>query len=72
VEYALRAIVQLGLEADDVVERAEFVVLAQLHDRVPTVGLCGLVARPVSSVVLQRLVAALGHHSDRQAAVGRT
>src|SRR6185436_16986021 len=31
-EHALlRAIVQLGLEADDVVERAELVVLAQLH-----------------------------------------
>src|SRR3954462_3238468 len=34
-EHALlRAIVQLGLEADDVVERAELVVLPQLNDRV--------------------------------------
>ena len=34
-EHALlRAVLQLGLEADDVVERAELVVLAQLHDGV--------------------------------------
>src|SRR6185312_9765156 len=34
-EYALlRAVVQLGLKTDHVVERAELVVLAQLHDGV--------------------------------------
>src|SRR5690349_1530854 len=34
-EYALlRAMLQLGLEADDVVERAELVVLTELHDRI--------------------------------------
>ena len=47
---ALLAVLQLGLEADHVVERAELVVLAKLHDRV---GLhrrsCGLV-RPTGFI----------------------
>ena len=67
----LLAVFQLGLEADHVEERAERVVLAQLHDRI------GLRRRPVRigqaerlhRPVAQRLAPALGHHLDRQAAV---
>ncbi len=33
-DLLLRAVFQLGLETDHVVERAELVVLAQLHDGV--------------------------------------
>ena len=67
----LRAVLQLGLEADHVVERAELVVLAQLHDgvglhrRIVRIGEPDRLHRPVA----QRLAAALGHHLDRQAAV---
>ena len=67
----LRAVLQLGLEADHVVERAELVVLAQLHDgvglyrRIVRIGEADRLHRPVA----QRLAAALGHHLDRQAAV---
>src|SRR5258707_8280372 len=71
-EYAvLRAVLQLGLEADDVVERAELVVLAQLHDgigfygRVPRIGPPYRLPRSVPP----RLAAAFSHHFDRQAAV---
>ena len=68
---ALLAVLQLGLEADHVEQRAERVVLAQLDDGV------GLLAGPVRvrqpdrlhRPVPQRLAAALGHHLDRQAAV---
>jgi hypothetical protein len=67
----LRAVLHLGLEADHVVERAELVVLAQLHDgvglhvRLVGVGQSHRLHRPVA----QRFAAALGHHLDRQAAV---
>ncbi len=67
----LRAVLQLGLEAHHVVERAELVVLAQLHDgvglhrRIVRIGQPDRLHRPVA----QRLAAALGHHLDRQAAV---
>ena len=67
----LRAVLQLGLEADDVVERAELVVLAQLHDRIGFHGRIVRVGQPdrLHRPVPQRLGAALGHHFDRQAAV---
>ena len=71
-EHALlRAMLQLGLEADDVVERAELVVLAQLHDRVGLDGRIVRIGEPdrLHRAVAQRFVAALGHHLDRQAAV---
>ena len=46
----LLAVLQLGLEADHVEQRAELVVLAQLHDRVGLhVGSCGLV-RPTGFI----------------------
>ena len=67
----LLAVLELGLEADHVVERAEPIVLAQLHDRIGLVlrgmriGESERLHRPVP----QRLAAALGHHLDRQAAV---
>ena len=67
----LRAVLHLGLEADDVVERAQLVVAAQLHHRI------GLHIRPVRvgqphrlhRAEAQRLAPAFGHHLDRQAAV---
>ena len=67
----LRAIVQLGLETDDVVERAKLVVLPQLHDGVGLDGRVVRIGQPdrLHRPVPQRLVAALGHHFDRQAAV---
>ena len=67
----LRAVLQLGLEADDVVERAELVVLAQLHDGIGFHRRIVRVGEPdrLHRAVAQRLAAALGHHLDRQAAV---
>ena len=67
----LLAVFQFGLETDHVEQRAEFVVLAQLHD---CVGLDAGAARigqaeRLHRAVAQRLAAALGHHLDRQAAV---
>ena len=62
---------QLGLEADHVEQRAERIVLPQLHDRmgfhqrIVRVGQADRLHRPVA----QGLAAALGHHLDRQAAV---
>ena len=70
-DVGLDGVAQLGLEADHVVERAELVVLAQLHDgvgllvRLVRIGEPDRLHRPVA----QRLAAALGHHLDRQAAV---
>ena len=67
----LLAVLQLGLEADHVEQRAELVVLAQLHHRVGLyvgrvrIGEAERLHRPVA----QRFAAALGHHLDRQAAV---
>ena len=67
----LLAMLQLGLEADHVVERAERIVLAQLHHRI---GLRGRIvgvgeAHRLHRAVAQGLDAALSHHLDRQAAV---
>jgi hypothetical protein len=64
-------VLQLGLEADHVPQRAQGVVLAQLDDGV---GLDQRVARigqadRLHRTVAQGLAAALGHHLDRQAAV---
>ena len=67
----LFAMLQLGLEADHVEQRAELVVLAKLHDgiglhrRIVRVGEAERLHRPVA----QRLAPALRHHLDRQAAV---
>ena len=61
---------QLGLEADDVVERAERVVLAQLDDGVGAVAgaLVGEADR-LHRAVAQRVDATRRHHLDRQAAL---
>ena len=67
----LLAVFQLGLEADHVEQRAERIVLPELHDRV------GFLVRPVRirepdrlhRPVSQGLASALGHDLDRQAAV---
>ena len=67
----LLAVLQLGLEADHVEQRAELVVLPQLHDGVGLhVGLVRI-GEPerLHRAVAQRLAAALRHHLDRQAAV---
>src|SRR6185312_13571574 len=67
----LLAVFQLGLESDHVEQRAEFVVLAKLHDRVRLhvrpmrIGQPERLHRPVP----QRLRAALRHHLDWQATV---
>ena len=67
----LLAVFELGLEADDVEQRAERVVLPELDDgvgldlRIVGVGEAERLHRPVA----QGLAAALGHHLDRQAAV---
>ena len=75
-DLGLRAVLHLGLEADEVVERAERVVAAELDDGV---GLhVGRVrvgqADRLHRAEAQGLAAALGHHLDRQAAleVGRS
>ncbi len=67
----LLAVLQLGLKTDHVEQRAELVVLAQLHDGI---GLLARLARigqaeRLHRAVTQRLAAALGHDFDRQAAV---
>ena len=67
----LLGVLELGLEADHVEQRAEPIVLAQLHDGVR------LLVRPVRigepdrlhRPEAQRVAAALRHHLDRQAAV---
>ncbi len=67
----LLAVLQLGLEADHVVERAQRVVLAQLHHgvglhlRVMGVGEAARLHRPVA----ERFGSAFGHDLDGQAAV---
>ena len=67
----LWTVFQFGLETDHIVERAELVVLAKLHDGV---GFCQRIMRVGEPYrlhwpVTQRLAAALGHDLDRQAAV---
>src|ERR1700683_308479 len=71
----LLAMLQLGLEAHHVEQRAELVVLTQLYDRI---RLCGWLSRigqaeRLHRAMAQRFPSALGHHFDRQAAfeVGR-
>ena len=70
-DAALLAIFELGLEADDVEQRAERIVLPELDHgigfdlRVMRVGEPDRLHRPVT----EGLAAALGHHFDRQAAV---
>ena len=67
----LLGVLQLGLEAHHVEQRAELVVLAKLHDRVGLhrrivrIGEAERLHRPVA----QRFRPALRHHLDRQAAV---
>ena len=67
----LLGVLQLGLEPHHVEQRAEAVVLAQLHDRISLhlrivrVG----EAEGLHGTVAQRLAPALRHHLDRQAAV---
>src|SRR5262249_2691490 len=70
-DLLLRAIFELGLKSDHVVERAELVVLTKLHDRM---GLGRWIVRISQSdrlhgTMAQRLAASLRHHLDRQAAV---
>ncbi len=67
----LRAVLQLRLEADHVVERAECIILSELDDRI---GLDGRIVRIGETdgfhrAVAQRLCAALRHHLDGEAAV---
>ncbi len=70
-DAALLAVLHLGLEADDVEQRPQRIVLPQLHDRIGLdrrlmdVGQSERLHRPVA----QGLAAALGHDLDRQAAV---
>ena len=70
-DLALRAVLQLGLEADHVPQGRQRIVLAQLRDRVGLVGRAMGVgqAHRLHRPVAQRLAAALGHHLDRQAPV---
>ena len=67
----LRAVLQLGLETDHVVERAEFVVLTQLHDRIGFDGRVVRIRQPdrLHGAVTERFDAALGHHLDRKTSV---
>ena len=67
----LGAILHLGLEPDDVVERAERIVAAQLDDRVGLVlgAVCVGEADRLHRAVAQGLATPFGHHLDRQAAI---
>ena len=73
-DAGLLGIFQLRLEADHVVERAERIVLAELHDGIGFVRRVRI-GQPdrLHGAVGQRLDAALRHHLDRQAAfeIGR-
>ena len=67
----LRCIFHLGLETDDIVERAEGIVLAQLHH---SIGFNCWIARigqadRLHGAVPKRLSAASGHHLNRETAV---
>src|SRR5664279_3248859 len=70
--FDLRWMFQLGLESDDVIERAERIILAKLHDGI---GFCGAVRMRIGQTewfhgsVPQSLAAPLRHHFDRQAAI---
>ena len=69
--FRLRAIFQLGLEADHIVERAEGIILPQLNNGM---GFDGWVMRIREAHRLHRSITqgftpALGHHFNRQAPV---
>ncbi len=70
-DLLLRAVLQLGLEADHVVERAKLVVLAQLDDGMGFHGWIVRIGEPdrLHRAVAQRFAAALRHHFDRQAPI---
>ena len=73
-DAGLLTVLQLGLEADHVVERAQRVVLTQLDHRVGLAARIGVgQANRLHGPEAQGLTAALRHHLDRQAAfeVGR-
>ena len=67
----LLAVFQFGLKSDHVEQRAEFIVLTELHDgvgfyfRMVRVGEAKRLHRPVA----QRFTSAFGHHFDRQATI---
>ena len=67
----LFGVLQLGLEADNIEQRAEFVVLAQLHDGVGLVVRLVRIGEPewFHRAMTQSLRAAFGHDFDRQAAI---
>ena len=66
----LLGMLQLGLEADHVPQRAERIVLAQLDDRIgPAPGARIVEPDRLHRAEAQRVDAALGHHLDRHAAV---
>ena len=65
----LLGMLQLGLEADDVPQRAAGIVLAQLDDGIgPAAGARIVEADRLHRAEAQRVDAALGHHLDRHAA----
>src|SRR5579862_509487 len=66
----LIAMAQLRLEADEVVKRAERIVLPQLHDRIGP-PLLSRIFKPdrLHRPKAQRVGAARCHHLDRQAAI---
>ena len=70
-DLGLRAVFQLGLKADHVEQRAQRIVLAQLHNgigfhvRIMRIGQAHRLHRSPT----QSLATALGHHFNRQAAI---
>ena len=70
-DLGLRAVLHLGLEADDVVEGAERVVAAELDDGVGlhVGGVRVGEADGLQRAVAQGFAAALGHHLDGEAAL---
>ena len=67
----LLGMLELGLEADDVEQGAEAIVLAQLHDGVRLLSRPVRIGEPdrLHRPPAQRVATALRHHLDRQAAV---
>ncbi len=70
-DFRLRAILQLRLETDHVVERAERIVLTKLDDGIGLDRRIVGVGEPhrFHRSVAKRLASALRHHLDRQAAI---
>ncbi len=62
---------ELGLESDHVEQRAQPIVLTELHDRVGLLRRLVRIGQPdrLHRPVAQGIAAALGHHLDRQAAI---